>query len=89
MQEQSDQVPIGNVPRSVTVQASGEVTRLSVPGDHVSITGVFLPVLKTGFNQFSQGLLSDTFLEVHRIVRLKKTDVVSTYIIIKAIIHLL
>ena len=43
----------------------------------MSVTGVFLPVLKTGFRQFSQGLLSDTFLEAHRIVKLKKTDIVS------------
>ncbi|KAI6660441.1 DNA replication licensing factor MCM7 [Oopsacas minuta] len=75
VQEQSDQVPIGHVPRSVTVHASGEVTRLSIPGDHVSITGIFLPVLKTGFKQFTQGLLSDTFFEAHRIVKLKKTDI--------------
>lgn len=77
VQEQSDQVPVGHVPRSVTVHASGEVTRLAIPGDHVSVTGVFLPVLKTGFKQFSQGLLSDTFLEAHRIAKLKKTDIVS------------
>ena len=37
---QSDQVPVGNIPRSMTIFCRGEVTRLTQPGDHVSITGV-------------------------------------------------
>ena len=37
---QNDQVPVGNIPRSMTVIAHGELTRLATPGDHVSITGV-------------------------------------------------
>jgi len=42
------------------------VTRLAVPGDHVMVTGVFLPVAKSGgFKQMTQGLLSDTCLEAH------------------------
>lgn len=62
---QSDQVPVGNIPRSMTVICRGEITRLAQPGDHVSITGVFLPLLKHGYNQIAQGLLSDTYLEAH------------------------
>ena len=37
---QSDQVPVGSIPRSMSVWAKGEVTRQAVPGDHVAITGV-------------------------------------------------
>jgi hypothetical protein len=37
---QSDQVPVGNIPRSMTVLCRGEVTRLTQPGDHVAISGV-------------------------------------------------
>lgn len=37
---QSDQVPVGNIPRSLTVICRGETTRCTLPGDHVSITGV-------------------------------------------------
>lgn len=51
---QSDQVPVGNIPRSMTVYARGENTRLTQPGDHVAITGVFLPLLRTGFRQAVQ-----------------------------------
>lgn len=51
---QSDQVPVGNIPRSMSVFARGENTRLAQPGDHVAITGVFLPLLKAGFSQSVQ-----------------------------------
>ena len=37
---QSDQVPVGNIPRSMTVLCRGEVTRLAQPGDHISVSGV-------------------------------------------------
>ncbi|XP_060627734.2 DNA replication licensing factor MCM7 [Anolis sagrei] len=74
IQELSDQVPVGNLPRSLTVSAQGENTRLVQPGDHVSITGVFLPVRQTGFRQIMQGLLSDTYLEAHHIGCLSKSE---------------
>lgn len=51
---QSDQVPVGNIPRSMTVYVRGENTRLAQPGDHVAITGIFLPLLRTGFSQAVQ-----------------------------------
>ncbi|GFR95413.1 DNA helicase [Elysia marginata] len=38
IQEHSDQVPVGNIPRSMTVYCRGETTRKAQPGDHVSIT---------------------------------------------------
>ena len=37
---QNDQVPVGSIPRSMTIYCSGEVTRQTSPGDHVTITGV-------------------------------------------------
>ena len=45
IQECNDQVPVGNIPRSMTVIARGEVTRLATPGDHVLVTGVSLTSL--------------------------------------------
>lgn len=62
---QSDQVPVGHIPRSLTIYCRGETTRHSQPGDHVSVTGVFLPLLKSGFMQVLSGLLSETYLEAH------------------------
>ncbi len=35
-------MPVGNIPRSMTVLCSGETTRQAQPGDHVSVTGVSL-----------------------------------------------
>ena len=75
VQEHTDQVPVGNIPRSISVVAKGEQTRLSLPGDHVMITGVFLPVAKmSGFKQLTGGLLSETFLEAHQIQKVNKTE---------------
>ncbi|XP_067138525.1 DNA replication licensing factor mcm7 [Centruroides vittatus] len=74
IQEHSDQVPVGNIPRSMTVYARGELTRQAVPGDHVVVTGIFLPLSKTGFSQITQGLLADTFLDAHRIVKVNKAE---------------
>lgn len=74
VQEHSDQVPIGNIPRTMTVVARGENTRIAVPGDHVQITGVFLPIQKVGFRAMSSGLLTDTFLEAHRVTRMNKCE---------------
>lgn len=74
IQECSDQVPIGNIPRSLTVIAKGEQTRHALPGDYVSVTGIFLPTMKTGFRALKVGLLSETYVESHSIVKLNKTD---------------
>ncbi|XP_059691202.1 DNA replication licensing factor MCM7 isoform X1 [Gavia stellata] len=74
MQEHTDQVPVGHLPRSISVAVHGENTRLAQPGDHVSVTGVFLPLLKTGFRQIAQGLLSETYLEAHCIVKMNKSE---------------
>lgn len=75
IQEHSDQVPVGHIPRSMTIIAKGENTRLAVPGDHVGITGIFLPMLMTGFRQMTQGLLSDTYLEAHVSINERKVFV--------------
>lgn len=73
VQEHSDQVPVGNIPRSVSVICYGEMTRLAMPGDHVSISGIFLPLFRqAGFAALSAGLLSETYLEAHTISQLNK-----------------
>ncbi|XP_033226827.1 DNA replication licensing factor Mcm7 [Belonocnema kinseyi] len=77
IQEQSDQVPVGHIPRSLTIYCRGETTRQCQPGDHVVITGIFLPLLKTGFAaRNAAGLLSETFLDAHRVVCLSNSSTV-------------
>lgn len=65
IQEHGDQVPVGHIPRSLSILCRGETTQQALPGDHVLITGIFLPMMKSGFRQMISGLLSDTFLEAH------------------------
>ncbi|KAK6052447.1 MCM2/3/5 family protein [Cooperia oncophora] len=65
IQELSDQVPVGSIPRALTVNIYGESTRQCAPGDHVRISGVLIPLMRTGFRQGGGGLVTDTFLEAH------------------------
>ncbi|XP_055624873.1 DNA replication licensing factor Mcm7 [Toxorhynchites rutilus septentrionalis] len=74
IQEHSDQVPVGHIPRSLTILCRGETTRMAQPGDHVVVSGIFLPMQRSGFRAMVSGLLSETFLEAHRIICLNKTD---------------
>lgn len=74
IQEHSDQMPVGSIPRSMTIYLKGENTRSANPGDHVQVSGVFLPQIKQGFRQIVQGLLTETFLEAHTITPVNSND---------------
>ncbi|KOB64907.1 Uncharacterized protein OBRU01_22756, partial [Operophtera brumata] len=71
---QSDQVPVGHIPRQLSIYCRGEMTRRAQPGDHVAVTGVFLPLMNSGFRQMIQGLLSDTYLEANSVTCLNQSD---------------
>lgn len=72
IQEMSDQVPVGHIPRMLTVHANGSLTRSMVPGDVVDIAGIFLPTPYTGFKAIRAGLLTDTYLEAHFVTQHKR-----------------
>ncbi|TXT09090.1 hypothetical protein VHUM_02564 [Vanrija humicola] len=72
IQEMADQVPVGHIPRSMTVHLYGTLTRSVNPGDIVHISGIFLPTPYTGFRAMRAGLLQDTFLEAMHVNQLKK-----------------
>ncbi|KAL0946532.1 hypothetical protein HGRIS_012741 [Hohenbuehelia grisea] len=72
IQEMADQVPVGHIPRSMTIHVNGNLTRLMNPGDVVDLGGIFLPVPYTGFQAIRAGLLTDTYLEAHHVHQLKK-----------------
>ena len=73
IQEPSDQVPIGHVPRTLKVIARGAITRLCTPGDIVSVTGVYMPAPFTGFRPGGRaGLTHDTFIDAFRIKKEKQ-----------------
>lgn len=70
--DQADQVPVGHIPRSMTVHTYGSQTRQLNPGDSVHLSGIFLPTPYTGFQAVRAGLLTDTYLDVHHVDQLKK-----------------
>ncbi|KAL7421120.1 DNA replication licensing factor MCM7 [Cryptotrichosporon argae] len=72
IQEMADQVPVGHIPRSMTVHLYGTLTRSVNPGDVVHLSGIFLPTPYTGFRAMRAGLLQDTFLEAMHVHQLKK-----------------
>ena len=72
IQEMADQVPVGHIPRSMTVHLYGTLSRSVNPGDVVNISGIFLPTPYTGFRAIRAGLLQDTFLEAMHVHQLKK-----------------
>ncbi|CAD5229287.1 unnamed protein product [Bursaphelenchus okinawaensis] len=65
IQEMSDQVPVGSIPRATTAFCYGENTRKVQPGDQVLVCGVLTPTLNTGFKQMGGGLITDVVLDVH------------------------
>lgn len=72
IQELSQQVPVGHIPRSLTIHINGPLVRSVAPGDVVDITGIFLPAPYTGFKALKAGLLTETYLEAQYIHQHKK-----------------
>ena len=72
IQELSDQVPIGHIPRSLVIHVTGDFVRSCSPGDVVDIAGVFLPIPYTGFKAIRAGLMTDTYLEAQNVLQHKK-----------------
>ena len=72
IQEMADQVPVGHIPRQLTIHCHGALTRQVNPGDVIDIAGIFLPTPYTGFKAIRAGLLTDTYLEAQHVRQHKK-----------------
>ncbi|KAH8657561.1 MCM2/3/5 family-domain-containing protein [Tricladium varicosporioides] len=72
IQEMADQVPVGHIPRMLTILCHGALVRRINPGDLVDVAGIFLPTPYTGFKAIKAGLLTDTFLEAQHVIQHKK-----------------
>ena len=72
IQESSDQVPMGHVPRMMSVVAKGESTRLCGPGDMITITGVFCPTWYMGPRRAGV-VLHSVYLDAFQIAKEKKS----------------
>lgn len=73
IQELPDQVPVGNIPRSMLARTFGSLTRQVVPGDLVTVSGIFLLSRKEGF--WHQGLTCDTYLHITSCTNHRKKNV--------------
>ncbi|KAJ5637100.1 DNA replication licensing factor MCM7 [Penicillium lividum] len=73
IQEMADQVPVGHIPRTLTIHCHGALTRTVNPGDIIDVAGIFLPTPYTGFKAIRAGLLTDTYLEAQHITQHKKS----------------
>ncbi|CAJ0585493.1 unnamed protein product, partial [Mesorhabditis spiculigera] len=75
IQELSHQVPVGSIPRILTVQVVGEMTRGCQPGDHCRIAGVYLPQIQRGPQAPGGGSLThDTYLEAFFVNPINRED---------------
>ena len=84
LQELPDEVPDGNVPRSITVYIFGENTRLCQCGDKIFIYGIWLPIPAFGYQLYRIGgsLTSNTYLHSMNIIKEKKDYKINKEIII-------
>lgn len=67
IQELPESVPVGNIPRAMSIHCWGEQTRQCVPGDVVIISGIFLSVRLQGFKALKTGLQTETYLKASKI----------------------
>jgi len=67
VQEMSEHVPVGGVPRAITITVSGDNTRQVLPGDAVTITGVYKPLDLPWFQARAQGTKQAMQIDCHSI----------------------
>ncbi|CCH57859.1 hypothetical protein TBLA_0A00580 [Henningerozyma blattae CBS 6284] len=72
IQELSQQVPVGHIPRTLTIHVNGSLVRSMTPGDIVDVAGIFLPSPYTGFKALRAGLLTENYLEAQYVNQHKK-----------------
>lgn len=72
VQEMSEHVPVGGVPRSINVLMDGDLTRCVLPGDAITLTGVYVPHQLPYHVARQMGTSQDMYLEAHCIQKHKK-----------------
>jgi DNA replication licensing factor MCM7 len=73
IQEPSLEVPTGHVPRNLKIMCFGSSCRQCTPGDFVTITGIYLPSMNNGKNNYRSRLVHDTYIEAFIINKEKKS----------------
>jgi len=65
VQEMSEHVPTGGVPRGINVILGGDLTRSVLPGDAVQLTGVYAPLELPWFQQRKKGTMQEMYVDAH------------------------
>jgi len=71
VQEMSSHVPVGGVPRSINIVLSGDLTRTLLPGDAITLTGVYTPYSLPWFLQRAKGTTQEMYIDAHSIKKHK------------------
>ena len=71
IQEPTNEVPTGHVPRSIKISCFGSTTRKCAPGDMIIVTGIYLPRMIDN-SRFKSKLIHDTYIEAYKIEKEKK-----------------
>jgi len=83
VQELSNEVPTGRIPKSMTITLIGEHCRTLKPGDHIQATGILFPTSSDALSRIAQNaggkstgsaLACDTYLHTHTLEILNKMD---------------
>jgi len=65
--EMSEHVPVGGVPRSMKVVLSGDIARSVLPGDAITLTGIYRPAELPWLQARSRGTMQDMYIDAHSI----------------------
>jgi DNA replication licensing factor MCM7 len=71
VQEMSDHVPVGGVPRSINVVCYGDLTRTVLPGDAITLGGVYTPYQLPWYQARTKGTMQEMYIEAHSIKKHK------------------
>ena len=71
IQEPTNEVPTGHVPRSIKISCFGSTTRKCAPGDMIIVTGVYLPRMLDDV-RLKNKMIHDTYIEAFKIEKEKK-----------------
>ena len=71
IQEPTNEVPTGHVPRSIKISCFGSTTRKCAPGDMIIVTGVYLPRMLDDA-RLKNKMIHDTYIEAFKIEKEKK-----------------
>lgn len=73
LQELAEEVPVGTIPRTLSVEVKGELVKRVSPGDTVDLTGVYLhrPHKAAQRKGGTGGLIGDFYMQAHCIRRHK------------------